>query len=138
MEADEAQDVEELLGHGRGHRRRPDDHRVRGHPRQASRPPQAIDRLRELQPDAKSIYYVYVTDDDERVLGVLSLRDLIVAKPGTPIADLMIKRVIAVPLDARPEDVAAVIAKYNLLAVPVVDDDSVFRGSSPSTTPWTR
>jgi magnesium transporter len=40
----------------------------------------------------------------------------------------MIKRVIAVPIDARPEDVAAVIAKYNLLAVPVVDDDDRMQG----------
>src|SRR4029077_15015768 len=51
---------------------------------------QTIDRLRELEPDAESIYYVYVVDDDERLLGVLSLRDLIVANPQTPIADLMI------------------------------------------------
>ncbi len=69
-----------------------------------------------------------MVDDDEKLLGVLSLRDLIVAKPETRIADIMIKRVIAVPLDARPEDVAAVIAKYNLLAVPVVDDDDRIQG----------
>jgi len=59
---------------------------------------------------------------------VLSLRDLIVARPEAAIADIMIKRVVAVPLDARPEDVAAVIAKYNLLAVPVVDDEDRMQG----------
>ena len=42
---------------------------------------QAIDRLRELEPDAETIYYVYVTDDEDRLVGVLSLRDLIVARP---------------------------------------------------------
>ena len=44
---------------------------------------QTIDRLRELEPNAETIYYVYVTDDDGRLVGVLSLRDLIVAKPNT-------------------------------------------------------
>ncbi len=45
---------------------------------------EAIDRLRELEPDAETIYYVYVTTDDGRLTGVLSLRDLIVAQPATP------------------------------------------------------
>jgi Mg2+ transporter MgtE len=127
MEADEADDVEELLGY--------EDDTAGGLMTTdyiavtASLTAQAtIDRLRELEPEAESIYYVYVTDDEERLLGVLSLRDLIVAKPSMPITELMIKRVVAVPLDARPEEVAAVIAKYNLLAVPVVDDEDRMQG----------
>jgi Mg/Co/Ni transporter MgtE len=127
MEAEEAEDVEELLAYGEDTAGGLMTTEYVAIPASLSAE-QAIDRLRELEPDAESIYYVYVIDDDERLLGVLSLRDLIVAKPGTPIADLMIKRVIAVPLDARPEDVAAVIAKYNLLAVPVVDDDDRIQG----------
>jgi magnesium transporter len=127
MEAGEAEDVEELLGY--------EDDTAGGLmttefvavPVTLSAQ-QTIDRLRELEPDAESIYYVYVVDEDERLLGVLSLRDLIVAPPQAPIADIMIKRVVAIPLDARPEDVAAVIAKYNLLAVPVVDDDDRMQG----------
>jgi CBS domain-containing protein len=127
MEADEAEDVEELLTY--------EEDTAGGMMTTgfvaiavSLTAAQTIDRLRDLEPDAESIYYVYVVDDDEKLLGVLSLRDLIVAKPNTPIADIMIKRVIAVPLDARPEDVAAVIAKYNLLAVPVVDDDDRIQG----------
>jgi magnesium transporter len=127
MEADEAEDVEELLAYGEDTAGGLMTTEYVAIPASLTAE-QAIDRLRELEPDAESIYYVYVIDDDERLLGVLSLRDLIVAKPSTPIADLMIKRVIAVPLDARPEDVAAVIAKYNLLAVPVVDDDDRIQG----------
>lgn len=127
MEADEAEDVEELLAYGEDTAGGLMTTEYVAIPASLTAE-QAIDRLRELEPDAESIYYVYVIDDDERLLGVLSLRDLIVAKPATPIADLMIKRVIAVPLDARPEDVAAVIAKYNLLAVPVVDDDDRIQG----------
>jgi CBS domain-containing protein len=89
---------------------------------------QAIDRLRELEPDAESIYYVYVTDEEEHLLGVLSLRDLIVAKPNTHIRDFMIKNVISVGLEASPREIAEVTSKYNLLAVPVVDQHNRIQG----------
>src|SRR5690349_10028757 len=80
-----------------------------------------IDRLRELEPDAETIYYVYVVDPAERLVGVLSLRDLIVAPPSTPIGEVMIDEPVAVEVTADRDDVASVVARYNLLAVPVVD-----------------
>ncbi|MEO8897803.1 MAG: CBS domain-containing protein [Candidatus Dormibacter sp.] len=127
MEAGEAEDVEELLGY--------EEHTAGGLMTTefvavpvTLTAQQTIERLRELEPNAESVYYVYVVDEDERLLGVLSLRDLIVAGPDTPIADIMIKRVVAVPIDGRPDDVAAVMSKYNLLAVPVVDDDDRMQG----------
>ncbi len=83
---------------------------------------ETIDRLRELEPDAETIYYVYVIDDDDRLVGVLSLRDLIVAQPETRIADVMIDEPVAVGVLADEDEVAEVVAHYNLLAVPVVDD----------------
>jgi CBS domain-containing protein len=84
---------------------------------------QAIDRLRQLEPDAETIYYVYVTDNEDHLVGVLSLRDLIVAKPETPIRDVMRREPVAVHALADQHEVAEVVAKYNLLAVPVVDDE---------------
>jgi magnesium transporter len=87
-----------------------------------------IDRLRELEPDAETIYYVYVVDTAERLVGVLSLRDLIVAPPATPIGEVMIDEPVAVPVTADRDDVASVVARYNLLAVPVVDDDGALVG----------
>jgi Mg2+ transporter MgtE len=84
---------------------------------------QAIDRLRELEPDAETIYYVYVTDDDGRLVGVLSLRDLIVAPPDAAIGDVMIHEPVAVAALADQDEVAEVVAHYNLLAVPVVDEE---------------
>ena len=84
---------------------------------------EAIDRLRELEPDAETIYYVYVTDREDRLVGVLSLRDLIVAKPDTPIHEVMIREPVAVGVLADQDEVAEVVAHYNLLAVPVVDDE---------------
>ncbi|MGD0121954.1 MAG: CBS domain-containing protein [Candidatus Limnocylindrales bacterium] len=89
---------------------------------------QTIDRLRELEPTAETIYYVYVTDPDNRLVGVLSLRDLIVAKPDTKISTFMFDEPVAVRTDASQEEVTEVVARYNLLAVPVVDADGRLEG----------
>jgi magnesium transporter len=89
---------------------------------------EAIERLRELEPEAEQVYYVYVVDSHENLLGVLSLRDLIVAKPATQITEIMITNVVSVPLNATHGEVAEVIRKYNLLAVPVVDVDDHLEG----------
>jgi magnesium transporter len=89
---------------------------------------QTIDRLRDLEPDAETIYYVYVTDSDERLVGVLSLRDLIVAKPNVLISTVMFDEPVAVRTDASQEEVTEVVARYNLLAVPVVDADGRLEG----------
>jgi CBS domain-containing protein len=83
-----------------------------------------IERLRELEPDAETIYYVYVVDGDGRLVGVLSLRDLIVAQPPTPIGEVMIDEPVAVGVLTDRDDVAGLVARYNLLAVPVVDTEN--------------
>src|SRR5207249_1816552 len=84
--------------------------------------------LRRMEPNAESIYYVFVLDDQKHLKGVLSLRDLIVARPETPISSIMIRDVVAVHLDAGKKEVAAVLSKYNLLAVPVVDEEFRIQG----------
>ena len=89
---------------------------------------QTIDRLRELEPNAETIYYIYVTDDDNKLVGVLSLRDLIVAKPGRRIGDFMFDEPVAVHTDAPQEEVTELVARYNLLAVPVVDSEGRLEG----------
>jgi magnesium transporter len=71
---------------------------------------------------------VFVIDADEHLRGVLSLRDLIVAQPDTPISSIMIRDVITIHLDDGVHEVAAVLSKYNLLAVPVVDDGFRIQG----------
>ena len=82
---------------------------------------QAIDRLRELQPDSALVYYLYVVDNEGRLDGNVSLRDLVVASPETPLATIMNPNVLRVQAEANKEDVAALIAKYDLLALPVID-----------------
>ena len=82
MERDEADELGRPARLSRGHGRRDDDDRVRRRPAHLTAA-QTIDRLRELEPDAETIYYVYVVDDEAHLVGVLSLRDLIVARPET-------------------------------------------------------
>ena len=89
---------------------------------------QTIDRLRELEPTAETIYYVYVTDSEDRLVGVLSLRDLIVAKPETVISTFMYDEPVAVRTDASQEEVTDVVARYNLLALPIVDAEGRLEG----------
>jgi magnesium transporter len=89
---------------------------------------QAIAVLRETAHEAETIYYVYVTDADDRLVGVFSLSDLILARPETSVAEFMHHRVVTVhPLD-RQSDLAQLVAKYNLMALPVVDDDGRLHG----------
>ncbi len=89
---------------------------------------QALAFLRENADEAETIFYVYVTESDGRLAGVFSLQDLVLARPQTPVDDFMHGRVVTVHPSASQEDCAEVVAKYNLLAVPVVDDDGRLQG----------
>jgi magnesium transporter len=89
---------------------------------------EALEVIRETAHEAETIFYVYVTDEENHLVGVFSLRDLVLAQPKTPITDFMHRRVVTVKLSDSQDDVAQVIAKYNLLAVPVVDDEHRMHG----------
>lgn len=92
----------------------------------AALPPQltvreAVDRLRQIATDTETINRLYVIDDDRRLLGSLRLQDLILAKPDTEVGALMDRNTLAVQVDDDAEDVARQIAKYDIIAVPVLD-----------------
>ncbi len=89
---------------------------------------QAFDNLRETAPSAETIYYVFVSDEDGHLTGVLSLRELIVAKPNQRVHEIMSENVISVNITDDQEEVARVVSKYDLLAVPVVDDSGIMMG----------
>ncbi|NLF49879.1 MAG: magnesium transporter [Leptolinea sp.] len=89
---------------------------------------QAIARLRETANDAETVYYLYVTDNDSHLLGVFSLRQLVLANPRSRIRDFMETHLIKVNLTDNQDQCAQIISKYNLLAVPVTDDDNVIHG----------
>ncbi len=81
---------------------------------------EAIERLQAQEP-AEASFYVYVTDERDQLVGVLSLRQLILQPPYTVLSDCMVADPIRVTTDADQEDVARIVARYDLLALPVVD-----------------
>jgi magnesium transporter len=89
---------------------------------------EAIRELRLEAPDVETVYYLYIVDDHERLVGVVTLKDLILARPETKIQEIMQTPVKTVSLETEQKDVAEFVSKYNLLAAPVVDDDMVLRG----------
>lgn len=127
MESEEASDVRSLLSY-------PDDTAggimntefVTVRPEMTAE--EAIQHLRETASEAETIFYVYVTEASERLLGVFSLKRLILADPKATVASFMIKRAVTIyPYDSQDE-VAHLIAKYDLLAVPVVDEQDRLLG----------
>jgi magnesium transporter len=81
---------------------------------------QAIDELRRLNETLEQMFYVYVVDRARRLVGVLSMRDLILARPDRRIADIMRRNVVAVPATMDQEDVSRLIRKYKYVAVPFI------------------
>ena len=88
----------------------------------------AMQLLKTKAKAAETIYYVFVVDDENRLAGVISLRDLIVNEDDVLISDLMSERVIAVKVGDNQADVARTIRDYDFLAVPVTDYDQRLLG----------
>src|SRR5687767_15123270 len=82
----------------------------------------AIHLLRKLSEELEQMFYVYVIDRREHLVGVLSMRDLILAKPDKQLRDIMIQGVRSVPATMDQEQVARIMRKYGYLAMPVVDE----------------
>jgi len=82
----------------------------------------------QLEGDVESAFYIYVIDDLERLVGVVSLRQLLFARPNTPLKQIMTKEIISVHPETDQEVVARNVASYNLVAIPVVDSDNKLIG----------
>jgi magnesium transporter len=83
---------------------------------------EALERLRLQAPDKETIYYLFVLDNDRKLLGVLSLRDLILAQRHALIRDIMDKEAVTVRVTDDREHAAKELARYDLLAIPVLDE----------------
>ena len=81
---------------------------------------QAIESIREY-PRKESFFYVYCIDAEEHLIGVLSLRSLILAAPEAQLRSIMVQSVVRTQIESSPEEVAQLVSKYDLLSVPVVD-----------------
>ena len=88
----------------------------------------ALMRVRQTAPDAETVYQLYIVDAEGRLAGTMSLRQLMVARPGALIDELMIKDVISASVDEPQEEVARTVARYDLLALPVVDAEGCLVG----------
>ncbi|WP_332696746.1 magnesium transporter [Halalkalibacter lacteus] len=89
---------------------------------------EVIEQLRREAPNAETIYYLYVVDEQEQLVGVVSLRDLITAQSNELVESLMSTRVVSVVSTTNQEEVAKLIKKYDFLAAPVVSPNGLLLG----------
>ena len=82
---------------------------------------ETLERIRSLASTTETIYYVYVTDAERHLSGIVSLRDLVVSPPEQTLGEVMSRDAVCVHTDTDQEDVARLIQRYDFLAVPVVD-----------------
>ncbi len=123
MEPEEAADVRELLAY-------PEESAGRIMTQEVVRlrrrwtVEETLDYLRRLDNGAETIYYLYVVDDENHLVGVVPLRTLVTSPPDATIGQIMTPNVISVRVDDDQEYVAELVSKYNFLAVPVVDEEN--------------
>ncbi|MDH7570849.1 MAG: CBS domain-containing protein, partial [Armatimonadota bacterium] len=121
MDAEDARAVRELLEYPEntaGGRMNTEFPRVS----ETARVSEVMADLRANPPAAETSYYLYVCDDGGRLRGVVSLRELVVAAPDARIGDIMTREVVSIRADAGQDEAAELVARYDLLALPVVDD----------------
>lgn len=90
---------------------------------------EAINELRLLKPDEDIIYYLYIVDKANKLLGAVTLRDLVISEPNTLLNDIMNKDIIYTRDTDSIKSLIKTVTKYNLVAIPVVDDDMKLLGT---------
>jgi len=127
MDREDAEDIQELLEHeedSAGGLMTPDYFRLSSQINIG----QALELLKGCADDVETIYYGYVVDHDDRLEGIVSLKQLLMNPPETHITDIMEENIKFVHVDAEPEDMLETLAKYDLIAVPVLDSDDRMAG----------
>ncbi len=89
---------------------------------------EVLERLRSLASEVELIYYLYVVDEEQRLLGVVTIRQLLLAAPKTRLDEVMLRDLVTLKPDDTQAAVAEVVEKYNLLAVPVCDERGMLLG----------
>jgi len=127
MDKEDAEDIQELLEHeedSAGGLMTPDYFRLTSQISVG----RALELLKECANDVETIYYGYVVDGEDRLEGVVSLKQLLMNPPETHITDVMEENIKFVHIDSEPEDMLETLAKYDLIAVPVLDSDERMAG----------
>jgi magnesium transporter len=127
IDKEEAEDIQELLGH--------EEDTAGGLMTNIfiAYPPditvaEAIQRFKKDAEDIEAVYYIYIIDELERLIGVTSLRDLLLADQNLKLSDIMIAKIKSVSPETDDMVVAEIISKYNIVALPVVDSDNILLG----------
>ena len=89
---------------------------------------QAIERIRRIGLDKETVFYLYVIDEKRKLVGVISLKNLVLAEPDMLVKDLMYDDVVAVHARDDQEEAANLVQKYDLLALPVLDNENLLVG----------
>lgn len=124
---EDAEDIQELLGHEEDTAGGLMTNEYIAYPPETT-VQEAIARLKVDSKEVETVYYIYVLDKSEKLMGVVSLRELLLAEPDCPLGDIMETNLKSVAPGEDEMDVAETISKYNLLALPVVDADGYMHG----------
>ena len=127
MEREDAAEVQELLQYGpetAGGIMSPDFMAVTGEMKVS----EAIEKVQQLSEEAEMAFYLYVVDDRQKLQGVVSLRQLLMNSADKQLDAIMETDVVAVSMETDQEQVAQIVSRYNILAIPVIDHDDVMLG----------
>lgn len=127
IEKDEAEDIQELLGHEEDTAGGLMTNVFIAYPLYIT-VREAIERFKEDAKEIEIVYYIYIIDEAEKLAGVISLRELLLADPDARLSEVMETKLKTVTPDEDEKVVAKVTSKYNLVALPVVDCDGVLLG----------
>lgn len=89
---------------------------------------EAIEKFRKDAEDIETVYYIYVLDNDEKLCGVISLRELLLADSSAKLSDIMETKLKTVTPEINEDTVSEIISKYNLVALPVIDEEGYLLG----------
>jgi CBS domain-containing protein len=89
---------------------------------------EVLDCLRSSQPEAEQLYNLFVTDDENKLTATFSIRDVVISQPQVKVSEIMKKSPVHLYDEQEVDDIAEFVSKYNLLAIPVVDNNDVLQG----------
>ena len=127
IEQEEAEDIQELLSHEADTAGGLMTNEFIAYPVKMT-VREVISRFRDDAPEIEAVYYIYLLDEEGKLCGVVSLRELLLAGPDERLSDKMVRKLKSTGPEADAMQVAAVISKYNLVALPVVDDGGFLLG----------
>jgi magnesium transporter len=127
IDKDEAEDIQELLSHEEDTAGGLMTNKFIAYPPDLL-VKDAIEKFRKDAEEVEAVYYLYVTDTDEKIKGVISLRDLLLAPSDVRLSDIMKTKLKIVSPETDEIEVAEIVSKYNLVAIPVVDSDGYMLG----------